>query len=81
MLVFDNEVLKICDFGMAKDVKYHGYYFRQSKVRTNILQDVLTLPLRNICHLAYVACKMDVSRVYDGQIIHRSERRVSNKNT
>ncbi|XP_062512136.1 tyrosine-protein kinase receptor Tie-1-like [Corticium candelabrum] len=31
VLVFDNEVLKICDFGMAKDVKYHGYYFRQSK--------------------------------------------------
>ncbi|XP_062512039.1 fibroblast growth factor receptor 2-like isoform X2 [Corticium candelabrum] len=31
VLVFDSDVLKICDFGMAKDVTYHGYYRQKSK--------------------------------------------------
>ncbi|XP_062505003.1 fibroblast growth factor receptor 2-like [Corticium candelabrum] len=26
VLVFDNEVLKMSDFGLAKDIKYHDYY-------------------------------------------------------
>jgi serine/threonine protein kinase len=29
VLVFDDELLKICDFGMAKDVRFSDYYRRQ----------------------------------------------------
>ncbi|XP_062512194.1 fibroblast growth factor receptor 4-like isoform X2 [Corticium candelabrum] len=31
VLVFEEEVLKVCDFGMARNVKSYGYYRRQSK--------------------------------------------------
>ncbi|XP_062505893.1 fibroblast growth factor receptor 4-like [Corticium candelabrum] len=30
VLVFENEVLKVSDFGLARDVKYHGYYRRKT---------------------------------------------------
>jgi hypothetical protein len=30
VLVFDGEILKICDFGMAKDVRFFEYYRRKS---------------------------------------------------
>ena len=34
VLVFDLEVLKVCDLRMAKEVNYSGYYRRTRKVRT-----------------------------------------------
>jgi serine/threonine protein kinase len=32
VLVFEDEILKICDFGMAKDIRYVDYYRREMPV-------------------------------------------------
>ena len=32
VLVFAGEILKICDFGMARDVRFFDYYRRKSSV-------------------------------------------------
>ena len=34
VVVCENEILKICDFGMAKDVRYVEYYRREAPVRS-----------------------------------------------
>jgi serine/threonine protein kinase len=36
VLVFDGEILKICDFGMAKDMRFLEYYRRKESVRRKI---------------------------------------------
>ena len=49
MVVCENEILKICDFGMAKDVRYVDYFRREAPVMNAVEELMLILRSEDYC--------------------------------
>ena len=72
MLVSRDLQLKICDFGMAKDVSYHEYYRRISPVGSKNLSLIkLILMFEECVYIGYSSFEVDSSRSCCRQVVHR----------
>ena len=60
VLVCSGDILKISDFGMAKDVRYTNYYRKKSRVSWHHTVDVAGV--YSLFCIGSGACQMDVSR-------------------